>query len=410
MIKNYQDFKFDSLLESLLLESKLELSSNFIDIVKQIKKNKIAKAILLLNKDKADAAFVQNYIDTSNVKDEVTFTPDRKAQEFFGGDIPIKYKVTRQNGQLTHSTRNDNMFNRLGYTKPEGDPWKPPVGTIGEIRAESKSNVSENIYAWFVADDGQQTVINKSALVPHDDRLLKVWKLQRSNIKIGRFVRAILTVAGVQFTDSEIEQFVNAYKSVFDILQDAFSKFKLVNGDDIAYWYDGEKYESESSVLGGSCMAGVPGTYFNIYVKNSNCSLLILFSDMDSSIVDGKFISDRISGRALVWKTTNGDIFMDRIYTNHDSDISLFKKYAHSKGWWTKQVNSYCDTFNVTDGSTNKDAAYIVDLEEAEFTDYPFVDSLMYLNIPNKKISNRKDLIDAKIQMQSTSGGYSAIY
>lgn len=409
MIKKYIDFKDDLVLESLILEAKLEISDKLKDILKSMKSNRISIDIMNLYDSKKDVDIRQNYIDTGNNKDEVTFISNNKAEEILGKE-PSKFKVVRSNSYLTHSNRNNNIFNRLGYTKPEGDPWEPEVGTIGTIKAEVKSNLSDNIYTWFAGDNGKQTVINKRALVPtNTEEVNKVWTTNRNPIKIGRLIRAILNASNIKFTDKEIEDFVNEYKSVVDIMNDAFSKFKLVKGDDISYWYNSENYESERSTLGNSCMANVDSDFFDLYCYNKNCSLLILFSDKYSTIENGKYTSSRIRGRALVWNTEQGDTFVDRIYTNNDSDVSLFMNYAHSKGWWTKTVQNSSRYFSVSNGSSTKVAEYIVSLEDSRFDKYPYVDSLSYINFRSKKISNVASLIDPNGDMNDTDGYYEEI-
>jgi len=404
MITNYEDFQFDLLIESMILESKIHYSDKFINLVSQIKRNRISKELLSLNKNGVDKDFTQNYIDTGKIKDEVTFTSDRKAKEFFGDDNPImKYKVTHSDRYLTHNNRNADIFSRLGYTVPDNEPWEPPRGAVGIIKSEAKSNMSDKIYVWFISDDGRQSVINKNALIPYDEKMTKIWSTFRNNIKIGRLVRSILSAAGISFTDKEIEDFVNAYKSTYDVLNDAFLKFRLVEGNDISYWYSRDNYENEESTLGSSCMAGVDEDYFDIYVKNKTCKLLILQSDTG---VNGIYVSKKIKGRALVWTTEQGDTFMDRIYTNYDSDVALFQKYAFEKGWWSKSLQNSSHSFNVTNGTTSKNAEYTVKLDESRFDHYPYVDSLTYINFDNKIISNYPGGIDAQAEMNDTEGYY----
>ncbi len=411
MIKNYSDFQFELLFESLILESKIQYSDKFINLVSQIKKNRIAKELITLSKNGADKNFTQNYIDTGKAKDEVTFTADRKAKEFFGDEDPvIKYKVTHTDRYLTNSKRNFDIFSRLGYTPNEDeDPWEPERGAIGIIKSEAKSNMSDRIYVWFVSEDGRnQTVLNKTAVIPYDEKLTKIWSTFRNNIKIGRLVRSVLTAAEIKFTDKEIEDFVNSYKSTYDMMNDAFLKFRLVEGSDIAYWYNMSNYECEESTLGSSCMANVNEDYFDIYVNNKNCRLLILQSD-NGTIQGDKYVSRKIKGRALVWTTDQGDIFMDRIYTNYDSDVPLFQKYAFEKGWWSKSVQNSSQRFNVTNGVTSKSAEYTVKLEKSRFDHYPYVDSLAYINFDDKIISNYPIIIDAQGMMGDTSGYYEEI-
>ncbi len=412
MVKNFYDFGIELLIESLILESKIEFSDNFMSLISSIKDNRISKELVNLKRSGVDASFAQNFIDIGNAKDEVTFTPERRAKEYFGKDSVIKYKVTRDGRFLTHSPGNNYLYKALGYVVPSGEPYDPSVGTIGIIKGEAKSNRSENIYAWFVSDDGRESVINKSCLVPHDDKLQLIYSKYRNNIKIGRLVRAILTASNIKFVDKEIENFVNSYKAAYDIIHDAFSKFKLVSGDEIAHWYHISQYETDESTLGSSCMAEVPPSWLDIYSKNpSCCSLLILFSD-SGSIIDGRYESKKIKGRALVWKTDQGETFMDRIYYNNDSDVALFKNYAFSKGWWCRVTQSSGNRFNATNGSASKVAKYSVKLEKSRCENYPYVDSLNLINFDGKLISNSISLMQELIKARpngelcDTDGGY----
>jgi hypothetical protein len=407
MIENFINFNNNLLLESLIMESQIHFSEKFVDILKQISKNKIAKEVLKIHKDKLDKNFTQNYIDAGSQKDEATFTADRKAKEFFGKEGDIKYKVVSTDRYLTHASVNNYLYKELGYEKPDSDPWSPMVGTVGIIKAEAKSNRSDKVYAWFETEDGRRTVINKSALVNYDDKYNQIWSLYRSNIKVGRLMRSILNAAEVSFTDKEMEEFVNSYKSSYDIMSNAFLKFDLVKGNDIAYWYDSDNYESEDSTLGSSCMANVDSSFFKLYTKNKNCSLLILYSDNKGKITDGKYTSSKIKGRALVWQTKGGDVFMDRVYTNNDSDVELFKKYAYDKGWWCKTHQNSSRSFSATNGKSSKAAEYIVELEKSEFTHYPYVDTLSLINFSKNIISNSFDSI-GKVngELNDTDGWY----
>ena len=399
MIKKIYNFA-DYIIESLLLESKMELSDKLVMLLKQIRANRIAKELLSISSDKD---YAQNYIDITDSKDELSFTPSLKVKELLKGEFPAKYIVTNGGRYLTHSDRNNTIFKKLGYQVPSRDPWEPSRGTIGTIKAETISNTTGSQYCWFVGDDGRETIINKEALRQHDDRLSNIWTFNRNKIRTGRLIRSILNTAKIKFTDKEIEDFVNLYKSAFEIQNNSFLKFKLVKGEDIAYWYNKDRYEGGGrSTLGNSCMADVDSEYFDIYCNNENCSLLILFGDSGSINTDGSYKSDKIKGRALVWKTTTGDVFMDRIYTNYDSDINLFKEYAFKNGWWCKTDQDSSTEFTAMNGTDKKEAKYVVKLENADCRYYPYVDTLSYINVKDGYISNSD--IDAEAELRSTSG------
>jgi hypothetical protein len=222
-----------------------------------------------------------------------------------------------------------------------------------------------------------------------------------------------MTAAGEKVTPQEVEQFTNAYKSAWDMQNDAFAKFDVVSGYAIARWYDESSYESDESTLGGSCMRyEYCSEFFGIYADNSDvCKLVILYSDKGSSIVNGKFTSNYIKGRALLWKTNQGDMFMDRIYTNNDSDVELFKQFAEKNGWWCKKSQNSSNTFTAQKGSSTKQPTYTVDLQWADHEYYPYVDTLSYLKLnqinsrdSSGVISNDQNTIDATYDLRDTEG------
>ena len=413
MITKYSQFKFEALLESLILESKLEFSKAFTNILSSMKGDRIAEELLKLVTNKVDDKFIQNYIDVSDQKDEVSFIPDRKAIEILGKEeikwttadnVDEKYFTYGKNDDGVYKNRH--LFQALGFNPEEITEWSPVSGVSGKIIAETISKKSGKTAVWFMSDNGNQAVINKEALIPTNASYEKLWTTSRNPVKVGRLAKSLLTVVNVQSTPKEIENFVNLYKSTFDIVNDAFSKFELVKGESISYWYSHVRYESMESTLGNSCMADVDDDFFNIYVKNPEvCSLLILYSD-GGKIQDGTYKSNKIKGRALVWKTNEGDIFMDRIYTNNDSDVSLFKQYAEKNGWWFKTKQNSDVEFSVSNGKTQKNSVeYVVSLTHADFDKYPYVDSLSYINVDDQVISNKPGAIDAEYEMNST-GGY----
>ena len=409
MIKNYRQFLDESLLENLVLESKLVLSNSLTDLLTKVP-NRLAKVFLSLRINDIEK-LAQNYIDIGKVQDEVTFIQSKKADTIAQDLI---YTVVDDGKYLTHNERNADIFKKLNYIPKGTEPYVPEEGVNGKVITEAPSSrYPDRMYCVFVSDEGRETVLNKAALKISDDIEEKIWNKNRSPIKIGRLLRAILTASNVEFTAKDIEEFVNSYKSTYDIVNDAFSKFELVKGKLIQKWYEEQNYENEESgSLGGSCMKDVPGTYLEIYSENKNCSLLIMYSDAQESkptYVDGKLTSLKIKGRALVWNTLEGDTFMDRIYTNKDSDVKVFKEYAWKQGWFCKEDQKTSATFMVTNGSIRKSPVYIIQLDKSEFSRYPYIDSLSYLNANRKLLSNRTRSIskpgESVYELDSTGGG-----
>lgn len=169
----------------------------------------------------------------------------------------------------------------------------------------------------------------------------KFWTSGRTpEYGIGRWARRVYKdVLDEPVKDSEIEAFVNYYKSTYDGVYKGAEAFELVKGEDIRKWYHVDRYEEENGQLGNSCMRYKRcQPYLDIYVQNPDvCQLLILKSDKDP---------EKIVGRALVWTLHDGPgvagrKFMDRIYTIKDSDRLRFLEYAKENEFLTAASHTY---------------------------------------------------------------------
>lgn len=411
MILKYGEFLTENNVYDLILESKIVYSQKFINILTKMKSNKIA--IKLLDLYSKDVDVQHNYIDITDQKDAVSFTPDRKVKEL-SNDKEETYKVIQSGLYLTHGSSNDSIFRRLGYTKEGRENWAPSNGTIVKILSETISRSTGKTYVMVQEFNGERVgVVNKLALrASNEDEDSRVWNISRNNIKIGRLVRSILTASGISFIDRDIEEFTNQYKATFDFINDALNRFDVVTGDKISFWYDHNNYSEEEGTLGSSCMMYKPSDFFDIYTLNqSKVSLVILYDD-DGKLEDGRYKSNHIKGRALLWNCdADGEpiIFMDRIYTINDSDVELFKQFAEKNKYWYKTSQNSEHEFMMSNGSENKRPTITVKLESSDFNQYPYLDSLCYLNIESNLISNNQSHIDAQRELNDTGGGYDEV-
>ncbi len=236
-----------------------------------------------------------------------------------------------------------------------------------------------------------------------------IYTHSRQSIKIGRGVRNLLKSANIEFTDSEIEYFVNKFKSKVKQKKEKFTNFELVKGEKIAYWYNLNQYElGELGQLGSSCMRKKGADVLNIYISNpEKVSLLILKSSENP---------DKIRGRALVWKIDRVDgtqkenfIFMDRVYCHKDSDVELFRSYALENDMYYKSPNDNdeeCDV--VGKKETIKDISMVVELKEniSRSNMFPYMDTLKYLDTDDGNLSNDRDFSHDFITLEDTDGGF----
>ena len=409
-ILKYGDYISEKAVYELLLESKVVYSKKFINLLNKMKANKLATQLLNLYSKDVDGV-TQNYIDITDLKDAVSFTPDRKVQELTK-DKPETWVITSSGRYLTTSDRNDKLFEALGYDKAKYGCWNPDTGAVGLILAETVSRTSGKIYVMFKEYEGERIgVVNKEAMEPTEAEDQRIWSTSRNNIKIGRLVRAILTASKIPFTDSEIEQFTNQYKATYDFAKDALKQFDIVQGDKIAYWYDEENYVDGGGSLNNSCMASVGSDYFDIYTENPQVSLVILYGD-GGSIESEKYTDDRIKGRAILWdaKLDGQPVkFMDRIYTSQDADVELFKQFAEKNGWWFKKRQSMEPNEDFTDGNSSKKGKIKVNLDDTDFEYYPYCDTVCYIDT-NTGIASNKWWSDSNKILRDTGGSYEDSY
>jgi hypothetical protein len=227
------------------------------------------------------------------------------------------------------------------------------------------------------------------------------WNKGRTEISIGRWVRRVIfDLHKSSISDSEIEKFVNQYKSIFD---GEDTKLELVSGEDIRKYYLQTNYESIKGHLGNSCMRYTNcQPYLDIYVNNPDvCQLLILRSDEDP---------EKIKGRALLWKikmpeiykngyqSYNDEYYLDRIYTINDSDRQLFEDWAEEKN--IKHFNS----------NLGYNWRIFIQLGDYDYKYYPYMDTLKVYNRSTKVLSNDEDLWPRSgfIRIEETGGGYTS--
>jgi hypothetical protein len=342
------------LFESIIKESIVYYSPNFKNILKKVsdKGNEVAKELL-------------NY-QGQNSKQDVTFID-----------------IDNQDGYLSFIT----MRNAIKLI----EPVFPDVVTGDDS--------IQNLYDEHIGD-----------ALWKNDKLTGIYSKSRNQIKIGKIVNKLLPG---KFNDKQIEEFVNLFKST---IENTMVKFVVVEGHDIAKWYNEDNYKEKKGTLGSSCMRSMSSKVFNIYTKNPEvCKLLILKEE------------DKILGRALVWKlnTVSGstlgtasapEYFLDRQYTINDSDVNKFRDYATKQGWAYKTNNNHHSFSNVTFNGTDYRLNMTVQLKENsrnnyDYNKYPYLDTFRRYD-PNSGIlynDDNRDGNEGHYILESTSGGYEEI-
>jgi hypothetical protein len=219
------------------------------------------------------------------------------------------------------------------------------------------------------------------------------WKREnRQTAKAGKLARKLIDeqyIEALELKDTDYELFSNLIKADKINDEDCAVKFIKVKGENIRYRYHEENHSERYSLgsLADSCMRyNNAQSWLDIYVDNPKQVSLLVMVDCD----------DKTVGRAIVWKTTNGDVFMDRVYAT-DAHQKMFENYAEDKGWMYKsQHNNDQDTRIMKNGESDY-KTIVVQLENWNPDYYPYMDTLSYLS-NNGKISNYNDYNDRELR------------
>lgn len=346
-LKRFNNFSEDRILESVINESIIYYSPELRKVFMKIKSNSIAKNLLDL--------------ETADIKPDITFV-DLGKEGYLGFS-------TMRNAKKVITDR----FPHLDYIDNKVD----------------KEMADELFHLDKVGSSRATGVTTKS----------------RNEVSLGKFVNKILPG---KYSDKDREDFVNLFKST---IEKQGEHLEIIEGDEIAKWYNKDNYQSETGNLGNSCMASKPESYFNLYTQNPEvCKMVILIED------------DKLIGRALVWKlntlgTSKENLerfqwFMDRQYTINDSDVQKFRKFANERGWAFKTHNNHHSFKDITFGEEKLRSNMTVKVKPQEYAKYPYVDTFRRYDPETGILYNDDEDIseyEGQLLLADTSGGFERI-
>ena len=357
--------------ENLILEANIKFEKSFLELIDGID-SPIKSAIIELVGTEVDVN--QNYLDIIlDKEDTVSFLQDDRVER-------LKYSFDYSD----YST-----YNRIHhlYDLPEFSITKSSLDDVNRElnRVDRKVDIVRFLsvddpgYEYFSSILRSYNAGIAKFEVNGKDVYLFVYSIhkdtstmKRGEIKIGRFVRALLKKAKVDISEKDIEDFVTKYKSMIKIKNDSFSRFEIVNKEDIRMWYLDSNYESSAGTLGGSCMRySKCQDFLNIYTENPDkVSMVILRSDKHD---------DKISGRAILWTSDDDKKIMDRIYTNDHADIDLFINYANKCNYHYKYAQNYEPMPLMFNGIklSNEESSIVITLS-TDFRQFPYMDTFKY--------------------------------
>lgn len=220
-----------------------------------------------------------------------------------------------------------------------------------------------------------------------------IWS--RENRKVAKPARIIQKLLKTKFSCKEYENFSNYLKSEIITAQ-----FKIVEGEDIAFYYNSDHYFAISSTLGNSCMRHDKcQDYFELYVDEAK--MLITLK------------GDKITGRAILWEI-GGKTYMDRVYTCYDYLIDSFYDYAKKNKWIVRNSNCLLHSENIQlwltpDDNYNKAVSLKLIIPiKSNYNYFPYLDSFRYYNGQQNYITT--DFTLGEYTLDDTEGSYNKYY
>lgn len=322
----------------------------------------------------------------SDIKDDITlinFT-DNSPEGFLSFITMKNVKKFMDDKQASH------IANRL-----DSDFYNTP----------NAKNIADDIYNLTIRNDNFKTHIGWNSWMDQDGS--NPYKDRRIPVKVGKLINKIIPG---KFTDKQVEDFVNKFKSSVPKVGESFL---IVEGPDIAKWYHYSNYFRISGNLGSSCMREKPASFFDIYVKNPEvCRMLCLLETGEDGVT-------KLKGRALIWKLfsiswdgPSVEYFMDRQYTTADSDVNKFRDYAKKEGWAYKTYNNHTSLSQVSFDGNEYYAEMVVKIKRETHQHYPYMDTLARLNRRTGKLFNDvKNDESAKgcILLRRTTGDFNRV-
>ena len=185
-------------------------------------------------------------------------------------------------------------------------------------------------------------------------------------MKIGKFVKKINN----KYDSTDIEKFVTLYKSIY--LEKEADPI-IVSGENLRRAFLIKNVAAEVGDYATNCMRYESTQRFlDILVDNPDRISAVVLMNEESKILS----------RALLWKTDDDSIVMDRVYAVDPGWKRVLHNWANKQGYYfrakddTKPFNS--DIFIYKGNQVVKE--FSIKLQKFNFDTYPYLDTFFYLD------------------------------
>jgi len=306
--------------------------------------------------------------------------------------VPIKFSVS-----LISIFQNSSIFlgspisaDLLALKDTKGDISLLNVDGLDTISFTTSAKLSQH---FSVFDES----ILSTYIYPLSSNSAEIYHKNRYSIKIGRLINKLF---GNKYNSSEIEKFVNIYKS---IMRKSLLVFEVWS--DINKGYSSSLYTQDArdaNALLNSCM-------------NDELAIITFYTYVPVKLLVLLNSEGHIFGRALIWETNRG-LFMDRIYTAFDCDYYKFIEYARENKIIYKDKNKSGPNIEyVKDGITSwfeMSISLKFDIVEYSYDDaffsgeapkdIPYMDTFIYGF--DRTLTNKEPSFDKFYILQDTEG------
>lgn len=163
----------------------------------------------------------------------------------------------------------------------------------------------------------------------NDKRPIGIYGNNFSKIKFGRFIKKILDQSNDEFSEKEIESFINDLKAC---QTGENYTIQIVRGEDIKKYYKKENYFIDVGTISRSCMNDQD--FFDLYSENPEVCQMVIMK-----------VGEKIVPRSLLWKlhycSVKGvEYLLDRIYFNSDFQKNKIENFANENEFAIRDTRS----------------------------------------------------------------------
>jgi len=190
----------------------------------------------------------------------------------------------------------------------------------------------------------------------------KLDNAQRTRTTLGRYIRRHLGVSKDDLPDKTLHE---VSREVFAHLVRGIQAISTISGDAITEAY-------RTAVGGVSCMTGDDHCrYTELYALNPDVVSMVVYGDNQA--------------RALLWKTDQEAMVLDRVYPNDGVHVNVLRNWAAANGY------VYCCNNSLPDGDValSDGCQYTVTLKHNDT--FPYIDTFCYGDIDGSTVRLSND-------------------